>query len=158
MKPTPHDWPRISATLFYDDPRAAIEWLCKTFGFTVRMVVDGPNNTVAHSELEYGGGLIMVSGTPRDVADAQSYRNKFASPKGAGGHVTQSLAVHIDNADAHCAHAREHGAEIVAEPTDADYGPDYWCDRNYAALDCEGHVWWFMQRVSTKGVLRDGGA
>jgi len=32
MKPTPPGWPRISAALFYDDPRAAIDWLCEAFG------------------------------------------------------------------------------------------------------------------------------
>src|SRR5689334_1929932 len=33
MKPTPPGWPRISSSLYYEDPKAAIEWLCKAFGF-----------------------------------------------------------------------------------------------------------------------------
>ena len=26
-------------------------------------------------------------------------------------------------------------------------GDDYWTDRSYGALDPEGHLWWFMQRI-----------
>ena len=42
-----------------------------------------------------------------------------------------------------------HGAKIVYEPTTTDYGDDYWADRGYAAVDPEGHLWWFLQRVKT---------
>jgi uncharacterized glyoxalase superfamily protein PhnB len=43
-----------------------------------------------------------------------------------------------EDADAHCAHARETGAEIAEEPNDQPYG-----DRRYAAEDPEGHLWYF---------------
>ena len=33
MKNTPAGWPRISVSLFYDDALAAIDWLCRAFGF-----------------------------------------------------------------------------------------------------------------------------
>src|SRR5262245_41290233 len=33
----PAGWPRVSPALFYDDADAAIAWLCKTFGFEVRL-------------------------------------------------------------------------------------------------------------------------
>src|SRR5262245_42083419 len=33
----PSDFPRISPCLFYDDPRAALEWLEKAFGFHPRI-------------------------------------------------------------------------------------------------------------------------
>ena len=55
--------------------------------------------------------------------------------------------VFVDNADAHCAQARAAGARIVAEPEDHDYGDEYWTDRSYGAVDPEGHLWWFSQRV-----------
>jgi uncharacterized glyoxalase superfamily protein PhnB len=53
----------------------------------------------------------------------------------------------VDDADAHCAHARSRGARIVDEPSTHDYGGDYWADRSYGALDHEGHLWWVTQRV-----------
>ena len=36
-------------------------------------------------------------------------------------------------------------------PETTDYGEDYWADRTYQAVDPEGHVWWFMQRVRNPG-------
>lgn len=155
MKPSPDGWPRLSAALFYADPRAAIAWLERAFGFTTRLVVDGPGGRVLHSELTYGEAVVMVAGAGPDYQPAdgpQPWRTAFAAPGQLDGRTTQSIALYIDDADRHCEHARAHGAEILSEPQDTDYGPDYWCDRNYAARDCDGHVWWFMQRVSTQGV------
>lgn len=153
MKPTPPDWPRISAAIFYEDPRAAIDWLCRAFGFSVRLLVEGLNGRVEHSELEFGEGLIMVAGT--DVSPAkehEAWRGHVASPRALGGRFTANLCVHVDDVEAHCARARAAGAAICHPPTTSDYGADYWSDRSYAALDCEGHLWWFMQRLSTRGV------
>ena len=28
-----------------------------------------------------------------------------------------------------------------------DYGDAYWADRSYGAIDPEGHLWWFSQRI-----------
>lgn len=156
MKPTPADWPRLSVALFYDDPRRAIDWLCKAFGFSVRLVVDGPDGRVAHSELEFGEALLMVAGAGPAYRGTDPWRERLASPAMAGGKITASVLLHIEDADAHCATARAAGAEVVSEPQTVDYGADYWSDRNYAAYDCEGHLWWFAQRVTSKGVPHGG--
>lgn len=151
-KPTPRGWPRLSVALFYEDPRAAIDWLCRAFGFEVRLLVEGPGGRVEHSELEYGDGLVMVAGTTPSPAKAdEAWRQRIASPGQLGNRYTANVCLHIDDADAHCAQAREHGADIVYEPKTTDYGGDYWADRSYACFDPEGHLWWFMQRVSTGG-------
>jgi uncharacterized glyoxalase superfamily protein PhnB len=152
MRPSPPGWPRISAALFYSDPRQAIDWLCRAFGFEVRLLVEGQNGRVEHSELEYGDGLIMVAGAgPGFAKDGQSWREHLASPGMVGGRVTANLAVYVDDVEAHCARAREAGATICYEPRTSDYGDDHWADRSYAAIDLEGHVWWFMQRLRTGG-------
>ena len=145
MNPTPSGWPRISSALFYDDAAAAIDFLCKAFGFDVRLRIEGEGGRIEHSELTYGDGLVMVgqSGGRSD----REVPLPGASPRGLGGRNTQSLCVHVDDADAHCAQARAAGAVIVQEPQIQDYGDDYWVDRSYSALDLEGHLWWFMQRV-----------
>jgi len=153
VKPAPPDWPRLSAALFYDDPRAAIDWLCKAFGFSVRILVDGPDGTVAHSELAYGDTLMMVAGCgPAYACETDRWRERLASPAMAGGRVTANLTMYVDDVDAHCAQAKANDAEVLTEPRTVDYGDEYWSDRNYCCLDCEGHVWWFLQRLSTKGV------
>lgn len=148
MKPTPPDWPRISSSLYYRDAAAAIDWLCRAFGFTIRLRIEGADGRIEHSELEYGEGLIMVG--QEEAADAvpRFGRRRF-SPLSAGG-STQGLMVFVDDADAHCAVARAAGAAIVADPAVHDYGEDYWADRSYGALDLEDHLWWFTQRLRSR--------
>ena len=120
-----------------------IDWLCDAYGFEVRLKVEGDGGSIVHSELTYGGGLIMVSeervGTKRFGTDMKSPRSAACN--------TQSVMVFVDDVDAHCAHARSRGATITDEPTLHDYGDDYWADRSYGALDPEGHLWWFTQRM-----------
>ena len=69
------------------------------------------------------------------------------SPRSLGGASTQALCVCVDDVDAHCEKARATGATIVEPPKTQDHGEEYWSDRSYSALDLEGHLWWFMQRV-----------
>ena len=140
MKATPDGWPRISASLFYEDPRAAIDWLCRVFDFEVRLLVETGDGGVAHSELVYGEGMIMVA--------QAGARPGQQSPKAAHG-VTQSLMVIVDDVEAHCAKSRAGGATITTELMISDYGPDYWTDRSYGATDPGGHSWWFTQRIAT---------
>lgn len=141
-KPTPAGWQRVTPALFYDDASTAIDWLCRAFGFSVRLLVRGQDGRVEHSELEYGDGLVQVGQTGR--------RPWCTSPNSAGGN-TQSQCVFVDDVDAHCAHARANGAVIATEPMTVDYGSEYWSDRNYEAVDPEGHHWWFIQRLEPGG-------
>jgi uncharacterized glyoxalase superfamily protein PhnB len=142
MKPAPPDWPRISSALYYEDASAAISWLCGAFGFEVRIKIGGEGGSIEHSELTYGEGLIMVG--QAGLAHKPAFRK---SPKTLGGANTQNIMVFVDDADAHCEHARAAGASIVSEPTTIDYGEDYWTDRAYECEDVEGHHWWFVQRL-----------
>jgi uncharacterized glyoxalase superfamily protein PhnB len=145
MKPAPADWPRLSSSVFYQDAAAAIDWLCNAFGFEVRLKVEGDNGRIEHSELTYGEGLIMVA--QESPQSERRWKNAMRSPKSLNGETTQSIMFFVDDADAHCANARRHGARIVEEPATHDYGADYWSDRSYGALDPEGHMWWITQRL-----------
>lgn len=140
-RPTPPEWPRISSAVVYENPRAAIDWLCKVFGFEIRLVVDGEGGTIAHCELELGAdGLIMVAG-PKD-----RFPN-WKSPRQVGGANTQTLMAYIDDVDAHCARVRGFGAKVTMEPETHDYGEDFWSDRGYEVEDLDGHRWYFCQRL-----------
>ena len=143
MKPPPQGWPRMSASVFYDDPHAAIDWLCKAFGFELRLKVEGDAGEIVHSELKLDEGLVMVSGTGGEGDWQQIYR----SPKAIGGGVTQALCFFVDDVDAHHGQAVAAGAKIARALATSDYGDDYWSDRSYGAIDPEGHLWWFMQRM-----------
>lgn len=144
MKAAPSGWPRFSSAIFYQDAAAAIDWLCRAFGFEVRLKVEGDGGRIVHSELSYGEGLIMVA---QEGGSEHPWSAQMRSPRALGGSCTQSLMFFVDDADAHCARSRAAGAQIVEEPSTKDYGEDYWADRSYGALDLEGHMWWIMQRV-----------
>ncbi len=146
MKPTPKGWPRLSSALYYDDAPKAIDWLCEAFGFEVRLKVEGEGGRIEHSELTFGDdALIMVAQS--GPKPAMPLFPPGASPKSVAGANTQSILLFVDSTDEHCERARQHGAVIVDEPKVHDYGADYWADRSYGALDLEGHMWWFTERV-----------
>lgn len=147
MKPTPPGWPRMSQSVYYRDPGRAIDWLCRAFGFELRLKVEHDGEGLIHSELTFGEGLVMVGGTGRTDAGKESWQALQKSPKDLQGANTQSICVFVDDVDAHCEHARTAGATIIREPETSDYGDDYWTDRSYGCLDPEGHLWWFMQRL-----------
>ncbi|GAA0903436.1 VOC family protein [Virgisporangium ochraceum] len=115
----------IYPTLRYDDAKAAIRFLVDAFGFTEKSVMENDDGTIAHAELAWpGGGLVMLG-----------QRRAEPSPFDTGRTVTY-LA--LDDPDAHHARAVKAGAEIVQELVDQDYG-----SREYAASDPEGNVWSF---------------
>ena len=140
MKNPPEGWPRISSAFFYDDAPAAIDWLGRAFGFETRLKVEGSDGGIVHSELGFGGGVVMVAS-----ASGNEHRR---SPRSIGGANTQSLFAYVDDVEAHCARARAAGASIVSEPATSDYGEEWWRDRLYEAEDPEGHRWWFGQGMS----------
>lgn len=116
-------------------------------GFEVQLKVEGEGGEIEHSELCFGGALVMVGGT----GGKEPWQSSHRSPRGIHGAVTQALAFHIDDVDAHHGRARAAGALIAREPRTTDYGDAYWTDRSYGALDPEGHLWWFMQRLRSPG-------
>ena len=115
--------------LSYDDAPAAIEWLCRAFGFTKRLVVQNPDGTVANAELSLGPGVIMVGSSKPERG--------WLSPRRLSG-INQSICAHIDDPDAHFARAKAEGAVILQDLKDEDYG-----SRGYLAKDPEGHQWYF---------------
>jgi hypothetical protein len=77
----------------------------------------------------------MVS---QESPDAERlWKRSMRSPKSLNGAATQSIMFFVDDAKAHCAHARAHGARLLEEPATHDYG----------ALDPERHFWWITQRL-----------
>jgi uncharacterized glyoxalase superfamily protein PhnB len=132
----PYGRTAFTSALFYKDPMAALAWLEKAFGFERVMLITDNDGNLAHSEMRFGDGLIMI-GT--------EWTDYVASPASTGGRVTQSIHVHLaDGIDAHCERAKAAGAVIVRALENQFYG-----DRTYSARDPEGHVWSFGQSVQT---------
>lgn len=127
----------FTSSVFYRDPRAALAWLERAFGFEVSMAIDGPPGQPAMGHYEMsraGSGRIMIGGEWADWA---------RSPANAGSLNTQSVSVRVsEGIDEHCERARAAGAVIAQEPDDQFYG-----DRTYRAIDPEGHCWTFSMHV-----------
>jgi uncharacterized glyoxalase superfamily protein PhnB len=102
MSSTPKGWPRISSSVFYTDARAAIDWLCRVFGFELRLKVEGEGGAIEHCELSYAEGVIMVG---QEGHISRPEHERMVSPRSTGGRNTQLLCVYVDDVDAHCARA-----------------------------------------------------
>jgi uncharacterized glyoxalase superfamily protein PhnB len=117
----------VIPVLIYPDVRAAVEWLSAAFGFAERLRIGESHR----SQLSVGDGGAVIVG---DV------RHDRVPPR--PGESTHSVVVRVDDAKAHCERARAHGAEILMEPTDFEYG-----ERQYAAADLAGHQWTFSETL-----------
>jgi uncharacterized glyoxalase superfamily protein PhnB len=131
-----YTYPVFVPALHYRDPKGALAWLQRAFGFETRMLIEGTDgdDSHIHSEMSFGNGVVFVGG---------EWTETTKSPKSVGGANTQTIDVKVDgDIDGHCARARAAGAVIVQEPADQFYG-----ERTYRAQDPEGHVWSFHQPV-----------
>ena len=121
----------VIPTLRYRDAPAAIEWLCKTFGFEKQLVVPDENGGIAHAQLSFGNGMIMLGSVRED-----DEFGKLVTQPGPGGAETQSPYLIVADADSIHASAKAAGAEIVIAIKDEDYG-----GRGFSCRDLEGRLW-----------------
>ena len=59
----------IIPCLPYRDAPAAIEWLCATFGFEKQAVYPNPDGTIAHAQLTFGNGMIMLGSVLKNESE-----------------------------------------------------------------------------------------
>ncbi|MDX6647890.1 MAG: hypothetical protein QOK40_3617 [Miltoncostaeaceae bacterium] len=117
----------VIPVLIYPDVREAVAWLSAAFGFVERVQI-GANH---RSQMSVGDGGALIIG---DV------RHDRVPPR--SGESTHSVMVRIEDVNGHCARARAHGATILMEPTDFEYG-----ERQYTAADPAGHQWTFSETL-----------
>lgn len=123
----------IIPCLRYRDAPAAIDWLCTAFGFERQLVVPGENGTIAHAQLSFGNGMIMLG----SVLDNE-FGKTMAQPDEIDGRETQCPCVIVEDADIVYASAKAAGAKIDREIRTEDYG-----GRGFSCRDLEGHHWCF---------------
>jgi uncharacterized glyoxalase superfamily protein PhnB len=119
--------------LRYRDAPAAIEWLCKAFGFEKHLVVPNEDGTIAHAQLSFGNGMIML-GSALDT----EFGRLMKQPDEIGGAETQCAYIVVPDPDLVHARAVAAGAEIVMALKDEDYG-----GRGFSCRDPERHLWAF---------------
>ncbi|MDQ6749773.1 MAG: VOC family protein [Actinomycetota bacterium] len=117
----------VIPVLIYPDVREAVAWLGRAFGFVERVRIGEDHR----AQLKFGEGAVIVG----DV------RGERRPPR--QGEVTHSVMVRVDDVHAHCRRAREHGARILMEATDFEYG-----ERQYTVEDPAGHQWTFSETLA----------
>jgi uncharacterized glyoxalase superfamily protein PhnB len=123
----------VISCLRYRDAPAAIDWLQRAFGFEPQLVVPDSQGGIAHAQLRFGNGMVML-GSMRD----DEFGKLMAHPDEIGGRETQSAYVIVEDADVVYASAKAAGSKIVTEIKDEDYG-----GRGFSCRDLEGHLWNF---------------
>ena len=116
--------PTVFPTLSYDDADAALEFLTTAFGGEQHAVYRDESGVIHHAEVRFGNGIVMLGSAGGDAT----------ATRGAGG----GIYIVVSDTDAHCARARDRGAEIVRDLHDEPYG-----SREYSARDPEGNMWHF---------------
>ena len=121
--------------LKYRDAPAAIDWLCATFGFMKHAVHLNDDGTVAHAQLTFGNGMVMLSSVEKVETP---WGRLMKQPDEIGGAETQSAYLIVANADTVYESAKLAGAKIVIHIKDEEYG-----GRGFGCYDLEGHLWSF---------------
>ena len=116
----------VVPVLIYPDVREAVAWLAEAFGFVERVQI-GDNH---RSQLSIGDGAVIIGDVRYDRIPPRP------------GESTHSVMVRVLDVRAHCERARVHGARILMEPVDFEYG-----ERQYTAEDPAGHQWTFSETL-----------
>ena len=125
--------------LAYADVDRAVRWLCDAFGFQERLRV-GDHRAQLLTGTDPASGAVVVMDQSRDPA-----ANRPPSDHG--------VLVRVTDVDAHWAHARDAGAEILSSPETYPFG-----ERQYSARDLAGHRWTFSETVADVDPATWGGS
>lgn len=117
----------------YRNAPAAIDWLCQVFGFEKQLVVPNEDGTIAHAQLSFGNGMIMLGSVLKKETE---FGLLIKQPDEIGGSETQSAYLVVSDADEIYRRAKAAGGRIVIEIKDEDYG-----GRGFSFRDPEGHIW-----------------
>lgn len=110
----------IIPELPYPNVREAVDWLCRTFGFTERLRIGNHRAQLSFDE----GSLVVTQGKV-------DFNASF------------SVMVRVNEIDSHYERVKESGAQVLGVPTDYPYG-----ERQYTVEDPGGHRWTFSQTIA----------
>ena len=117
----------VIPVLVYPEVRAAVDWLTAAFGFVERVRIGEDHR----SQMRVGDdGAVIVADVRGDKQPPQA------------GVVTHVVKVRVTDVDAQFERARSHGARVLQEPTDYEYG-----ERECSLEDLAGHRWQFTQTL-----------
>ena len=140
----------VVPTLVYERVGEAAQWLCRSFGFSVRFYY-GPSDAPVGVFLNVGNGG-CVSLTTARVGQSPDWQDDVPLRPPGTGDVTHSVGVHVVDVDAHYAHAVGCGVRVFGPPMSHPFG-----ERQYTAVDFAGHRWTFSQSVADVPISDWGG-
>ena len=117
----------VIPVLVYPDVRVAVAWLTDAFGFVERVRVGDDHR----AQMRVGDdGAVIVADVRGDQQPPQA------------GLTTHVVKVRVADVDAAFERARAHGARVLQEPTEFEYG-----ERECTVEDLAGHRWQFTQTM-----------
>ena len=122
----------VIPSMRYKDAQAAITWLERVLGFERHVVYEGADGTVAHAELRFGRGMIMLG----SASNSSQHPQFLGTPEEFGGRVTSPVYVIVPDCEPVWARAQEAGAEVVQALRIMDYG-----GKAFSLRDAEGYFW-----------------
>jgi PhnB protein len=144
-KAIPEGYHTLTPHLPVDDAKKAIEFYKRAFGATERGVMPGPNDTIAHAELQIGDSVFMLA----DPFPQSAVR----PPKEVGG-TTVGLFMYVEDVDEVVQQAIDAGATLTMPVED-----QFWGDRYGKVADPFGHEWQIathVEDVTAEEVQRRG--
>jgi PhnB protein len=127
VQPVPEGYHTVTPYLAVESAQEAIDFYGRAFGAKERSRMPGPEDTIAHAELEIGDSLVMLS-DPFPQATTRP-------PKELGG-TSVNIFLYVDNVDDFVQKAVDAGATVTMPIED-----QFWGDRFGAVTDPFGHTW-----------------
>ena len=124
----------VIPSMRYRDAVGMIAWLERAFGFQKQAVYMSGENTVAHAQLTFGNGMVMV-GSIDNKSEIAPY---MAQPDELGNRETRSAYLVVTDCGPSYVRAKAAGAKMILDLRDMDYG-----GQAFTCADPEGHMWSF---------------
>lgn len=133
----------VTPMLSYEDADAALAFLAKAFGLRETNRITMPDGSIGHAEVVTEDGGVIMLAEPTSAYRSPKHHAETCQDAAAWSavpYVIDGVHIYVSDIDAHYKRAREAGATILREPTEAPHG------HRYTAADLEDHRWMFETR------------
>ncbi|HEY2349946.1 MAG TPA: hypothetical protein VGH64_13070 [Puia sp.] len=135
--------PDIIPMLTYENGVAAMDWLCRVFGFKEKTKWLDNEGNLSHGEICMGEGIIMLADGTNDYQSPLHHRQNCsqAAKWYTVPYIINGVLVYVENVQTHFENSKELGAGILS---DLEFGES---GARYRAEDLEGQRWMFIQKI-----------
>jgi uncharacterized glyoxalase superfamily protein PhnB len=132
---------QVFPMLAYEDGVAAMDWLCRVFGFSEKTRMLDENGTLIHGEVTIHDEIIMLASPTPDYQSPKHHRRicEETAQFYKVPYIINGILVFVDDVEKHFETSKNNGA-VLLSPLEAG-GPGL----KYRAEDLEGQRWMFIQ-------------